>query len=411
MPPSYPPSVSSSEASSLLVLATPDWAGDYMKSTVALTRELAASYRILYVEHPPTYTSIGRKALAGSLADGVHALGRRRAQVRRIATAKGKNPIHVLTPPPAWPMNRLPAALYDRVLARNAQTVRRAVQPWLDILSMTSPVVLNALNPHYGAALADAFDEQSRVYYCFDELRARDWNGRHGGRLEDRYLSMVDAVISSSPGLHERLSAQHDRAYLVPNGVDFSLFNQAVDSAPSPADQVPCIGYVGSLGDRIDVDLVTHLIETHPEWRYRFVGRVTAPSVRRLDRYEHVTLTGPKPPEALPDEMRRMDVGLIPFVRNDFTRCIYPLKANEYLAAGLPVVSTAFADLSDLQGVLSIARTASQFIEAVEASVQDRGNEERRRQRIEVAASNRWRHRAADVRAVLKRTRPAVMTT
>jgi glycosyltransferase involved in cell wall biosynthesis len=130
--------------------------------------------------------------------------------------------------------------------------------------------------------------------------------------------------------------------------------------------------------------------------------------VRRLDRYEHVTLTGPKSPEALPEEMRRMDVGLIPFVRNDFTRSIYPLKANEYLAAGLPVVTTAFADLGDLQGVLSIARTDSQFIGAVEAAVRDRGNEERRRQRIEVASVNRWRHRATDVRTVLNRTRAAV---
>jgi glycosyltransferase involved in cell wall biosynthesis len=393
------------------VLATPDWTGDYMKSTVALTRELAASYRILYVEHPPTYTSLGRDALSESLTDAAHALGRRRTQVRRIDTAKENNPIHVLTPPPVWPMNRLPAALYDRVLARNAQTVRRAVQPWLDTLSMTSPVVLNALNPHYGAALAGAFDEQSRVYYCFDELRARDWNGRHGGRLEDRYVQQVDAVISSSPGLHERLSAQHDNAYLVPNGVNFSLFNRAASPPSPPAGRAPCIGYVGSLGSRIDVDLVTRLIEAHPEWQFRFVGRITAPSVERLRRYDHVTLTGPKPPADLPDEIRRMDVGLIPFVRNDFTRCIYPLKANEYLAAGLPVVSTAFADLSDLQGVLSIARTANQFIEAVEASVQGRGNEERRRQRIEVAASNRWRHRAVDVRAVLKRARPASRTT
>ncbi|MFB6278058.1 MAG: glycosyltransferase [Salinibacter sp.] len=408
MPPSSPSPISASQAPSLLVLATPDWTGDYMKSTVALTRELAASYRVLYVEHPPTYTSLGREALAGSLTDGVRALGRRRAQVRRVDTAEGRNPIHVLTPPPVWPMNRLPAALYDRVLAHNAQRVRRAVQPRLDELSMTSPVVLNALNPHYGLALAGAFDEQSRVYYCFDELRARDWNGRHGGRLEDRYLQRVDAVISSSPGLHERLSAQHDNAYLVPNGVNFSLFNRAADPASSPAGRTPCIGYVGSLGDRIDVDLVARLIEAHPEWQFRFVGRVTAPSVRRLDRYEHVTLTGPKSPEALPEEMRRMDVGLIPFVRNDFTRSIYPLKANEYLAAGLPVVTTAFADLSDLQGVLSIARTDSRFIGAVETAVRNRGNEERRRQRIEVASANRWRHRATDVRTVLNRTRAAV---
>jgi glycosyltransferase involved in cell wall biosynthesis len=141
------------------------------------------------------------------------------------------------------------------------------------------------------------------------------------------------------------------------------------------------------------VDLVTRLIETHPEWRYRFVGRVTAPSVRRLDRYEHVTLTGPKPPEALPDEMRRMDVGLIPFVRNDFTRCIYPLKANEYLAAAKPVVATAFADLSDFAGLIEVVPPGDALAPAVERALASDTPPMRGRRRRK-AEANTWTRRA-----------------
>lgn len=391
----------------LLVLATPDWGGDYMKSTVALTRELASTYRVLYVTHPPTYLSIVREQLT---TDGVgatlRAMRRRTAHLQEVETGDSAESIHVLTPPPVWPLNRLPPFLYDRVLTHNAQVIRRVVRTWMDKLSMTSPVVLNALNPHYGVALAGDFDEQSRVYYCFDEVRARDWNGIHGGRMENRYVSMVDAVVGSSPALYERLAEQHDNAYFVPNGVDFSLFNRAANGGRQETDRSPCIGYVGTVGGRLDQSLLTSLIEGHPCWEFRFVGRITDPAIReQLEQYEWVTLTGPKPPEALPEEMRRMDVGLIPFVRNAFTRCIYPLKVNEYLAAGLPVVSTAFADLSDFRGLIHIAKTKRQFIAAVEQVVRRPVDPTRKHRRIEVAASNRWANRASEMQAVLDQTR------
>lgn len=387
----------------LLILATPDWDGDYMKSTVALTQELASSYRILYVEHAPTFTSLGRQAVQGAWRPTVDAMRRSRARVRSVRTTRGAT-VHVLTPPPVWPMNGLPPRLYDAVLRRNAAVVQRAVQPWLERLAMDTPVVLSALNPHYGKALAGAFDETGRIYYCYDEIRARRWNGRHGGRMEDAYLHQADAVIASSPALHGRLRQQHEAAYLVPNGVNFSLFNQAAQGR-SRTDAPPCVGYLGSLDDRLDYQLLRRLIERHPAWRFRFVGRVVSPAAEALRAYPHVTLTGAQPPHTLPDALRRMDVGLIPFVRNDFTRHIYPLKANEYLAAGLPVVATAFADLSMLQEVVTIARNAASFLHAVETLIEEGDAPAQRPQRIAVAATNRWSARADAVQGIIERVR------
>ena len=396
----------------LLILATPDWDGTYMKSTVALAGELAAHYQVLYVEHPPTHLSTARDVAAGRKSPSE--IVRRAPRVRRVQARCGTS-VDVLTPPSVWPLNRLPRRLYEPVLARNARRVRDAVQPWLDRLGMQSPLVLNALNPHYGVALADAFDEVGRVYYCYDEVRARDWNGRHGGRMEERYLEMVGAAIGSSPALHARLKTQTETAFLVPNGVDFSLFHRAFP-AGAPTGQAPtaggesgpspCFGYVGSLDERVDYRLLHRLAERRPDAHLRLVGRIVDPQARALERHPNVTLTGPKSPDDLPAELRAMDVGLIPFVRDAFTRCIYPLKANEYLAAGLPVVSTAFADLSLLQPVVTVAQTAGQFLEAVREVLrphQTSGAERRRRARV--AASNRWSVRAEKVRAVLERVR------
>jgi glycosyltransferase involved in cell wall biosynthesis len=384
-----------------LVLALPDWRGDYMKPTVALTRELARTHPVLYVEHPRTWATAARQML-GDDGDPVSTTARLRAE----PTDHGA-PVHVLAPPIVWPMNALPAALYDRVLQRNARRVAKEIQSALDALGLRRPLVLNALNPHYGVALAGAFNERARVYFCYDEVRARDWNGRHGGRMEDRYLPQVDAVVGTSPALHERLDRQHPNAHLVPNGVDFALFHRAVtDTAPTDRETSgrPCVGFVGSLDERLDYDLLHATIEAHPEWDVRFVGRVMVDDARALAAHSHVTFTGPQPPDALPRELARMNVGLMPFAKTAFTRNMYPCKVNEYLAAGLPVVSTRFAPLPDVEDLVAFADTPDAFAAAIADAVSpvDAATAaEQRQTRVDRARAHRWERRAEALCTVL----------
>ena len=387
----------------ILVLALPDWRGDYMKPTVALARELARTRRVLYVEHPRTWATAARHVLGGRAGAGTWA-----ARLRTEPTDHGA-PVRVLTPPTVWPMNALPQGLYDSVLRRNARRVATEVRSALDVLGIARPLVLNALNPHYGAALAGAFDERARVYFCYDEVRARDWNARHGGRMEDRYLPMVDAVVGTSPALYDRLDRQHPRAHYVPNGVDFDLFHRAVTEA-SPSDRGddasdrPCIGYVGSLDERLHYDLLDAVIAAHPAWTVRFVGRVMVDDARSLARHENVTLTGPKPPDALPRELARMDVGLMPFASTAFTRNMYPCKVNEYLAAGLPVVSTPFAPLPDVDDLVSFAETPEAFADAIADAVAPTDNAtaaQRRQAHVNRARAHRWERRAETLASIL----------
>ena len=376
-----------------------------MKSTVALTRELARTYRVLYVEHPPTITSQARTLLQKPrkpLRWSAHL---------RCETHDDRHDVHILTPPPVVPMNALPERVYDAVLNWNAARIGPTIRNTLARLGMSRPVVLNALNPHYGVALVDAFDESARLYYCYDEVRARDWNGRHGGRMEDRYLEQVDAVVGTSAALYHRLADRHEAAYFVPNGVDFDLFHRAAAAeTDAPSNDPPCVGYLGSLDERLDYDLLESLVQAHPEWTFRFVGRLCVPDARRLERHPNVTLTGPQPPDALPEALRTMDAGLIPFARTPFTRCIYPLKVNEYLAAGLPVVSTAFADLSDFAGVIDVAHTAGAFRQAVADAVRPAPPADVSA-RIELARSNSWAHRGRALRDVVHRHAPEACLT
>lgn len=58
-------------------------------------------------------------------------------------------------------------------------------------------------------------------------------------------------------------------------------------------------------------------------------------------------------------------VGVIPYLINDYTRGVSPLKTYEYLASGLSVVSTALPGVRAVEGDICVARTADEFVSAV----------------------------------------------
>jgi hypothetical protein len=91
----------------------------------------------------------------------------------------------------------------------------------------------------------------------------------------------------------------------------------------------------------------------------------------------NIHLLGMKPYPELPRYLAGWDVGILPFARNDATRFISPTKTPEYLAAGLPVVSTPIRDVVRTYGVRGLARIADTphgFVGAVEAALRaDRG--------------------------------------
>jgi glycosyltransferase involved in cell wall biosynthesis len=65
--------------------------------------------------------------------------------------------------------------------------------------------------------------------------------------------------------------------------------------------------------------------------------------------------------------MRSFDVAIIPHLQAGMTESMNPLKIYNYLAAGVPVVTTAVANIEDVADLVSTAHTVDDFIEAIEA--------------------------------------------
>lgn len=381
--------------------AFPAWEGNYLKSTVELMKQLAKrGHEVIYVDYAYTWKDVIWALLGKNQAPWKHILGLR-PRLRKIPVV-GSGSLYVLSLPPLMPVNFIKnPRIFDFLCFLQNAPIRRTIRSAMHRTGFDKPVYLNAFNPVYGVQIADKIDFSRRIYYCYDEISAAHWAARHGARLEARFVKHCDAVVVSSEGLQTKMQALHPNVTVVNNGVDFAAFNRQVptDLLPAIPGLTPgrrVIGYVGSIDDRLDYDILERLFHTFSAHLFVFTGRIASEAIRnRLSQFTNVYLSGPKPATDLPGWVQQMDVCLIPFVKNKFTAAIYPLKINEYLAAGKPVVSTRFAALPDFERVVFLS-DAENFETAVNEALKVEYNPEYQL----FAQKNDWSVKAAELEKI-----------
>lgn len=382
----------------IICLSMTTWEGDYMKTIVHMMGQLAKNHRVLFVDYPFTLKDVGMTLVGKSKAPVKRMLGIK-PRLRELTV--GEETVYHLTLPPVIPINWIADGdTFKKASQLQATVIKRSIRSAMKQLEMKHPVVINAFNPIIGLPLVGAFEESKLIYYCYDEIRAAQWCGKHGGMMEDEFIEKADQVIVTSENLLEVKSQKNPNTFLVKNGVDFDLFNQGYNAMRFQKEQ-KVIGYVGSIDFRLDYDLLEHIIRRNPSYQFHFVGRITDCAGKdRLNAFENVVFFGSQQPNDIPKYMIRFDLGLIPFVKNDFTKNIYPLKINEYLAAGLPVVSTRFASLSDFEQHIAIAENESDFLNKMDLEILD-DTFQKAKKRIGIALKNDWSERAQQVEKLL----------
>jgi len=380
----------------IVCISMTTWEGDYMKTIVHMMSQLAKNHRVLFVDYPFTAKDAVMSVLGKSKAPVKRMLGIR----KRLRTLETKHAeVYHLTLPPILPTNWInDAETFEKIVSSQSWIIERSIKKAMHKLNFVSPIVINAFNPIIGLPLVGKLNESKLIYYCYDEIRAAEWCGKHGGLMEDRFIEKADAVIVTSEELFKSKSAKNSNTTLVKNGVDFDLFYQAFHTESNVRKVV---GYVGSIDFRLDYDLLESVIKSRPNYDFHFVGRVTDKvGHQRLASYSNVKFFGAQQPNAIPDFMQKFDVGIIPFAINDFTKSIYPLKINEYLAAGIPVVSTDFASLVDFYSFISIVTKPEQFGIYLDKEM-DSDTINKKHRRAAIAEMNDWSERAEQVEAIL----------
>ena len=211
------------------------------------------------------------------------------------------------------------------------------------------------------------------IYDCMDELANFDFAPKELTDLEQKLMSYADLVFTGGYSLYEVKRNLHNAVYPFPSSVDKAHFETAKTQTSDPADQAslrhPRLGFYGVIDERLDLDLLSAVADARPDWTLVMIGPVVKVDPARLPQRPNIAYLGMKNYAELPQYVAGWDVALMPFAINDATRFISPTKTPEYLAAGLPVVSTPITDVirhyGDLEAV-AIAKDAQSFVAACE---------------------------------------------
>ncbi|MER9616451.1 glycosyltransferase family 1 protein [Mesorhizobium sp. M0207] len=193
------------------------------------------------------------------------------------------------------------------------------------------------------------------VYDCMDELSAFKDAPAELTQLEKALLQRADVVFTGGQSLYEAKRSLHRAIFPFPSSIDVTHFHQARAPGEDPFHQAdiphPRVGYFGVIDERLDLELIAHAAAAMPDVHFVMLGPVVKIDRASLPTAGNLHWLGGKSYADLPNYLRHWSAGWMPFALNEATRYISPTKTPEFLAAGLPVLSTAIVDVVRTYGV------------------------------------------------------------
>ncbi len=344
----------------IICLALRSWHSPW-KANQQLMSRLARSNRVLYV---------------GPFQSLREAITEIRARVPRGPTLERQGPkLHIYREPRLLARSRLSRPFNwttDHLRLVHVRHLARRLGLRSPILWVFDPMLHHAVG---------TFGEKLVIYHVIDnyiEYRPADAVRLRQivAKNEETMLGVADLVFAVSQTLHQRCLRYNPNSFLVPNGVDYDRFHQAVDRPTIPGDVQkiprPIVGYVGVIESNMNFPLLQQIADDHPEWSLMLVGPDELSGGRSefdaLLRRPNVFYLGFKPVDEVPNYIKCCDVGIMPDKeRTDGDS----LKLYEYLACGKPVVALADPSVRRFEPLVRIAHDAGDFARCVRESLSE----------------------------------------
>lgn len=222
--------------------------------------------------------------------------------------------------------------------------------------------------------LVGKFGEECFLYYCVDEYREFEgFDSRRIAEAEDALIDRADVVVATSEHLLQARRRRRPDTVLVRHGVDHDHFATAWQSElPMPADIAgipkPIFGFFGLIEHWIDGRFLAEVARLRPWYSFVLIGEAKV-DVSELRGLDNVHLLGRKPYAELPAYCAQFGAAMLLFAQSAMTRHINPVKMREYLAAGLPVVSTPLPEADRYASAITVAPTPEAYARACDQTL------------------------------------------
>jgi teichuronic acid biosynthesis glycosyltransferase TuaH len=251
-----------------------------------------------------------------------------------------------------------------------ARDIRRATKQ----LGFNDIILFNDNDIYNGYYLKEFLKPSLYIYYMRDFLQGYPYWKKHVSVLEPSLIGKSDLVVANSLYYAEYSRRFNPHTFYIGQGCDFSHFDASrVHAVPEDisALQRPLIGYIGALdAERLDLDILAGIARARPDWNIVLVGPEDKVFLQsNLHGLPNIHFTGGKPFQQLAAYVQAFDVCINPQLNNPITKGNYPLKIDEYLAMGKPVVATKTEAMHIFREHTLLARSPNEYPELIEKAL------------------------------------------
>ncbi|AWB65367.1 glycosyl transferase [Saccharobesus litoralis] len=379
-----------------LIVFGEDWGG-LPSSTQHLINILAQDRKVLWINsiglRQPQLSLHDIKRATGKLTQFIsNQINRLANQTQPQATASESDNIRVINPAtiPA------PRSKNARFIAKHL--LIKQIKPVVEEMQLNEPVLWISLPT--AVDVIGHLNESAVVYYCGDDFSALAGVDHSTiAKREAELVNKADLILTASQALAKKFPAH--KTSCIEHGVDLNLFSTPVTRASDlPNDGKPIAGFYGSINEWLDTSLLIDTAKLMPNWHFVLIGKHHI-DTSELNAIKNITLLPPKAHHELPSYSQHWTVSLLPFVLNEQISACNPLKLTEYLAAGKPVIATAFNASLAYTGFVQIIKNPYELAKALMVSYDEQQQPEFANCLYQRIAHKSWQHQASKVNQLL----------
>tara|TARA_Y100001970_G_scaffold281852_1_gene393492 strand:- start:30634 stop:31806 length:1173 start_codon:yes stop_codon:yes gene_type:complete len=285
----------------------------------------------------------------------------------------------------------------------NQFLIKRRLKKQIELLGMKNPTLI--IGSAHILPIIDKIKSSKIIYHCSDDYTLVPSFPKKFKEIEESLIKKCDLVITTADELMIAKRHLNSNIVSIPNGADIEHFNKTQDIHTIISSEItkfsnPVIGYIGTIFRWINQEWIEFAANSHRELSFVFVGPVTT-DISRLSKIKNIHFIGPKPYNNLPKYLKGFSVATIPFSVDGVTLKASPIKFYEYLASGIPIVSTDLPDLNPFRNHVKLVNSKEEFSFAIKESLQDK--DQNKKIRMDLSKNYSWKSRFNELENHIKK--------
>ena len=278
--------------------------------------------------------------------------------------------------------------------------------------------IVICFNPDFYPYIA-RLSPKHTYFHIYDVYKGMEGNADLQNNAQKRLVDESTIISAASDQMWDNVVGKKNiNKNIIPNGVDFDFFAKSTQSSCQQYKEIQAIpgfkiGYIGTINSKIDFQLIYELAIINPEIQFILGGNVRHKQIDVIPELHkfyvlctqalNIHFIGTVERADVPSILKLMDINAIFYHqnKNSWINAGYPIKINEYLAAGKPVITSYMPVLkSHFSDVVQICETKQQWISTIENTLSNKCADLTHKG-LAIAKKNDWENRVDNVEKLL----------